>query len=99
VNDAFTKFIGVLTAIVGLAIVAVVLAQNSQSSNVIQSFFSGFGNILGVAVSPVTGGSVTTNLSYPTSSSMSGVANTASSFLGGGSGSSLGSGFVDNGTF
>lgn len=63
---------GIATAIIGLAIVAVLVSQNAQTSSVIQSAASGFGNVIGTAVGPVTGsggmsglGTGGVNLSYP----------------------------------
>lgn len=64
-------FITIGGLLVTVALLAVFLSRNSNTSGVIQSFFSGFGNALSVAVSPITGTSVTPNLSYP-SDSMSG---------------------------
>ena len=46
-----------LTAIVGVAIVAVIVSKNSQTSSVLTSAGNAFSGILKVAVSPVTGGS------------------------------------------
>jgi len=58
---------GIATAIIGLAIIAVLVSQNAQTSAVIQSASSGFGNILMAAVSPVTGNTGTMVSSYPNS--------------------------------
>lgn len=52
----------------GLAILSVLVSKNANTTGVIQSLASGYGNDLGVAMSPVTGSSVTVDLSYPTSS-------------------------------
>lgn len=54
-NDAMKLFASILTALIGAAIVSVVLSRNSQTSNVLSSFFGGFAGVLRVAVSPVTG--------------------------------------------
>jgi hypothetical protein len=56
-------------AIVGVAVVAVIVSRNSQSPAVIQSAGSAFGNSLAVAEAPVTGANATPNLSYPGGSS------------------------------
>lgn len=69
--------------IIGVAIVAVLVSNRSQTSSVIQSMASGFGNTLGVAMTPVTGASAGINLGYP---------GAAASSMGGG-GASLGLGF------
>jgi hypothetical protein len=48
---------GIATAVIGLAIIAVLVSQNAQTSSVIQAASSGFGNILAAAVSPVANSS------------------------------------------
>jgi hypothetical protein len=53
------------TAIVGLAIVAILVSKKAQTPQVIQASGSAFSNALGVAESPVTGASYNINLSYP----------------------------------
>jgi len=61
---------GVVTialAIVGVAIVALLVSNKSQTAGVIQAAAAGFGNSLGVAEAPVTGASYNIDLSYPTS--------------------------------
>lgn len=68
-NSLTEAVVTILTAIVGVAILAVLVGQKSKTSEVIQSAGSAFGNALAVAESPVTSTSVTTNLSYPGSSS------------------------------
>lgn len=54
-------------AVVGLAIISVLVSKNAQTSSVIQAAASGFGNSLGVAEAPVTGASYAPVLSYPSS--------------------------------
>jgi PRD1 phage membrane DNA delivery len=51
--------------IVGVAVLSIILSQRSNTTGVIQSLASGFGNSLAVAESPVTGTSVQPDLSYP----------------------------------
>jgi len=64
--NTFTEaLVTIATAIVGLAIVATLVSKNAQTPQVIQSAGSAFSNALGVAESPVTGTSVSLNLSYP----------------------------------
>lgn len=55
----------IATAIVGLAIVAVLVSRNAQTPAVIQAAASGFNNALGVAEAPVTGAQYAPVLSYP----------------------------------
>ena len=64
-NDAVHSIVSIFIAIVGVAIVAVLVSKNANTSGVIQSTASGFGNALDVAISPVTGQSPQANLSYP----------------------------------
>ena len=45
----------ILAAVVGLAIVAVLVSQNSSTSNVITSGGKAFASILGAAVKPAAG--------------------------------------------
>ena len=49
-NEIFKDITGVAMAIVGVAIIAVLVSQRSQTSTVIQSASSGFANVLGVAM-------------------------------------------------
>lgn len=58
----------ILLAIVGVAIIAVLVSKNANTTGVIQSAASGFGNSLAVAESPVTGSTTSINLSYPSDS-------------------------------
>ena len=49
---------GLVTAVLGVTIIAVVLSSKANSVNVLNSFFGGLSNLVKVAVSPVTGGGV-----------------------------------------
>lgn len=44
------------TAIVGLALVAVLVSRNAQTPQVVRSVGDSFGGVLRAAISPVTGG-------------------------------------------
>lgn len=57
----------IATAIVGVALLAILVSQKSNTTGVVQAFGSAFTNALGVAEAPVTGASYTVNSSYPTS--------------------------------
>lgn len=59
-NNALANFLLILGSIITLAIIAVVVSKNSNSSGVITAFFNGFSSSIKAAVSPVTGGSVNT---------------------------------------
>lgn len=56
-SDFGTIITKVLLAVVGVAILALILSPNSQTSNVLKSAADGFSKILNAATSPVTGGS------------------------------------------
>jgi membrane DNA delivery protein len=64
--NTFTEMIvTIATAIVGLAIVAVLVSKKAQTPAVIQASGSAFSNALAVAESPVTGATYKVDLSYP----------------------------------
>ena len=56
-DQFFSSIVTVATAIVGVAIIAVIVSQRSQTSQVITSAGSAFAQDIAAAVSPVTGGS------------------------------------------
>ena len=64
-NTFFEALVTIATAIVGLAVVAVLVSKKAQTPQVIQSAGSAFGNALAVAEAPVTGANTPINLSYP----------------------------------
>ena len=67
--EKITELLGSIFALaVGVAIISVLVSKNSNTSSVIQSWFSGNANLLAVAESPVTGANVSINTSYPSSS-------------------------------
>ncbi len=53
-----TSLTAIATAIVGVAIISVLVSKNANTSGVINAGGSAFSQVLGVAVSPVTGGSI-----------------------------------------
>jgi len=53
----------------GIALAAVLVSRNANTSGVIQAAASGFGNDIAVAQSPVTGSNVSINLGYPAEAS------------------------------
>lgn len=62
----------ILMAIIGVAILAVIVSRQSNTSGVLQSFGQAFSGILGTAVSPVTGTGYTGGIGgigWPTSAS------------------------------
>lgn len=54
-KQAISSVLAVATAIVGLAIIAVLVAKGSQTSTVISTIAQGFGADIQAAVSPVMG--------------------------------------------
>lgn len=55
-SDSFwTSIVTVLMAIIGVAIIAVLVSPKAQTGNVITAGGNAFGNILQGALSPVTG--------------------------------------------
>lgn len=68
-GEKFIEMLGAIFSVAaGVAIVALLVSKNSQTSSVIQSWFSGNSNLLAVAESPVTGTQVRVDTSYPSSS-------------------------------
>lgn len=63
-NQITETVVTVATAIIGVAILAVLVSRRSNTAGVIQAAASGFGNVLGVAVSPI-GSAPSLNLNYP----------------------------------
>jgi hypothetical protein len=55
-NNIGPTFIAVVSGIIGLAIIAVLVAQKAQTSTVVQGVGTALSSIIGAAVSPVTGG-------------------------------------------
>jgi len=55
-SDIISGIVTVLTAIVGVAIIAVIVSKGAQTPQVLQAGGSAFAAALGAAVSPVTGG-------------------------------------------
>lgn len=64
-NTATEAIVTIVLAIVGLAVVATLFSKNARTADILQAGFSGLGNNIAVAQSPVTGTSITPNLSYP----------------------------------
>lgn len=56
-SQLINSLVTVAVAIIGVAIVAVLVSKNAQTSQVIQSASGGFSQALGTALSPVSGSS------------------------------------------
>jgi len=55
-DQIITSIVTVLTAIIGVAIIAVLVSKNANTTGVITSGGNAFSNALGTALSPVVGG-------------------------------------------
>lgn len=55
-DSLVTAVVTVLMAIVGVAIIAVLVSKNANTTGVIQAGSAGFSQSLGTALSPITGG-------------------------------------------
>jgi len=54
-NGGVGAVVTVATAIVGVALLAVLVSKNANTAQVVQSFGSAFSGAIGAAVSPITG--------------------------------------------
>lgn len=82
-SGAMATGAAILTAIIGLAIVAVLISNQSNTSGVIKAASQGLSTIIGTAVSPVTnGGGAGSNLGSTSSGSGIGVGNWIGNSLG-----------------
>jgi hypothetical protein len=57
-NQIVNSVTTILAAVVGLAILSVIVSKNANTSGVIQAGSTGFSAILGAAESPVSGSSI-----------------------------------------
>jgi hypothetical protein len=68
-DQLLTSLVTVATAIIGVAILAVLVSRNAQTPQVLQAAGQSFSGALGAALAPITGSSVTggsTFTGYPT---------------------------------
>lgn len=56
-DEIIRGVVTIATAIIGVAILSVIVSRNAQTPAVIQAAGGSFAQMLGAAVSPVTGGS------------------------------------------
>ena len=61
-DQAITGIIAILTAIIGVAIIAVLVSNQSNTSGVLTAGGNAFSNILKTAVSPVSGSGISNGL-------------------------------------
>jgi hypothetical protein len=64
-NQLVNSVVTVATAIIGVAIIAVLVSKNANTTGVISSASSGFSQALSVAESPVTGSSSGLGSGFP----------------------------------
>lgn len=67
-HEAIQAIVGIVTAIIGLAILSVLVSKNAQTSGVISAASQGLASDITAATGPVTGGS---GLSIPSISESS----------------------------
>lgn len=111
-SDVGEKISAAIAAIIGVAVLALVLSQRATSASVIGAFFTGMSNLVGVAISPVTGQSVanltgggltggvwsgSSTASNSTGSTLTGAANLVGALTGGGGLGALGGLFGSSG--
>jgi hypothetical protein len=67
-NQLWSGVVAVLMAIIGVAILSVIVSKNAQTTQVLQAGQQAFSGALGTALSPVTGstGSTLSTFSMPT---------------------------------
>ena len=65
-DQLITSIVTVLTAIIGVAIIAVLVSRNAQTGSVISAGGQAFSGVLGTALGPVTGGSSLGGIRIPT---------------------------------
>jgi hypothetical protein len=71
-NNISEPLVTIATAIVGLAIIAVLVSNRAQTANVASAFGGAFSNAISAAVSPVTGQAASPNVNAGTNSLFSG---------------------------
>lgn len=63
-NHAMGEIVTIITAIIGVAMVAVLVSQKANTSKVVSSATGGLGYLLDVAMSPVTGNTPSAPMSF-----------------------------------
>lgn len=64
-NQLVNSVVTVAVAIIGVAIIAVLVSKNANTTGVINSASSGFSQSLATALSPVTGSSSSLGMGFP----------------------------------
>lgn len=63
-DQMWNSIVTIALAIVGIAILAVIVSRNAQTPQVLQAATQGFAQDIGAAVSPVTGGSGLSSMGF-----------------------------------
>jgi hypothetical protein len=74
-NEAWQGIISVLLAIVGIAIVAVIVSQRSQTADVVSAAAKGFAADIEAAVSPISGSNMMGGMTLSTPGGASSIYN------------------------
>jgi len=74
-NNITEMVLTIVTAIIGVAVLALLISPKARTTEVIQAGASAVGNMLAVAQSPVTGNDVKIDTSYPSGSGGFGFSN------------------------
>lgn len=61
-NNALEPIVTIATAIIGVAILSVLVSRKADTANVLSAFGQAFANMLSAATAPVTGASVAPNV-------------------------------------
>jgi PRD1 phage membrane DNA delivery len=69
-DNLATGVVSIALGVLGVATLAVIFSTKSNAAGVIQAGGSALANNIAVAVSPITGGNVTPNVSYPSTSAL-----------------------------
>lgn len=69
-NSITETVVTIATAIIGVAILSVIVSRKSNTTGVIQAAGSAFSNALATATGPVTGLGSAPNLAYPSGAPM-----------------------------
>lgn len=70
-KDMFEPVITIAAGVIGLAIIAILVSKNAQTSSVIGAAGSAFSNVLSAAEAPVTGAATRANVNGPNSGGLS----------------------------
>jgi len=67
-NNVLEPLVTIAAGVIGVAIIAVLVSKNAQTSSVIGATGSAFSNVLSAATGPITGRAATPNVNGPSNS-------------------------------